>query len=60
MNMNSDIYYELLTLIDQQEQTITQQNKLIKQLIEQNIEAESIISAALKSLTVSEEVNNGV
>lgn len=48
MQSNTDIFHNLLETIHLQEQTIKNQNKTIENLINKNIELESIIEEILK------------
>ena len=49
--MKSKLYYDLLEIIDKQEEMIKKQNDMISKLVNENVEKENII----KVLTQEEE-----
>lgn len=48
MNNDLSIYYELLDLVDKQEEIIKKQNKMISDLVNKNMEQENLINELLR------------
>ncbi|WP_071061707.1 hypothetical protein [Andreesenia angusta] len=44
MSLNTNIYLELLDIIDDKEMVIQKQDKIIRRLLEENLEKENLIS----------------